>query len=413
MKRPLLVVLLAVVAALCGPALAADSEVVTFKTEDRLQIQGDLFAAGVKGAPGVVALHMYPADRKSWGPVARDLKKAGIDFLAIDMRGYGGSRMQGRKDLGPKVKERDAGLFRAMHKDALAAYRFLVERGTDPDRVAFLGASVGCSVSIDATAREPRIRGACVMTPGKNYLGVPTMQHLSDYGKRPLLILSSKEEAAVGAQPIKDALGDTAELVLCEQKGVHGTRMFGKVPGVEERIVKWFVSLLGAPAALDGRVSDDEMSGGDFGTWDLRADGNSSIFLKPVGSYLYVALKLEKAAAAPESFYFAFAPDGKLEGARRVACAFDKRGGKFTLEAMKGGAWKPAKPGLRKGARLGVSKSTAIELLLPMADVGLAKGRDYKVTLGFRRKASDILRAIPQGDQTMEKVDEWLPLSLR
>ena len=151
--------------------------------------------------------------------------------------------------------------FRKMWKDALAAYAFLVERGSDPGRVAFLGASVGCSVAIDAAAREPRIAGALVLTPGKNYLGIETMKHLKDYGDRPLLILSSKEEAGKGATAIAEELGDTAGVGLLDQTRIHGTMMFGKVPEIESRIVKLLSYLVGAGIA-GGASAVDVLRGG-------------------------------------------------------------------------------------------------------------------------------------------------------
>ena len=110
-------------------AAAAGPEVVAFQTEDRLTITGDLWSSGKKGAPAVVALHMYPSNRTSWQPIAGLFETAGIDFLAIDMRGYGDSAKQGRRDLSESVQKRESKLFRAMWRDALAAYAFLVGRG--------------------------------------------------------------------------------------------------------------------------------------------------------------------------------------------------------------------------------------------------------------------------------------------
>ncbi|MEN8152356.1 MAG: alpha/beta hydrolase, partial [Planctomycetota bacterium] len=212
-----------VVVLLTLPAVAGED--VTFTTADGLKITGTLYPSGRKGAAGVVALPMYMRQRSSWEPVAAHFTKAGIDFLAIDMRGHGDSAVQDGEDLSRRAKGRDPKLFNAMWQDALAAREFLIGKGADENRIGLLGASVGCSVAIDAASRTEKIPGVCVMTPGKAYLGVNTMEDLPGYGKRPMLILSSKEEAGGGATAIQEKLGDAAEIVLYDERQVHGTLM--------------------------------------------------------------------------------------------------------------------------------------------------------------------------------------------
>jgi len=403
---------LAAIVALSGFAHAAEPEVVTFETADKLTITGDLWSAGKKGGPAVVALHMYPSDRKSWRPLADRFRKAGVDFLAIDMRGYGDSATQRGKDISEKVRSRDPKHFKSMWKDALGAYEFLVERGADPGRVAFLGASVGCSVAIDAASREPKILGAAVLTPGTGYLGVETMKHLKGYGARPLLILSSKEEADVGANPIAKTLGESAELEIVPGKGIHGTRMFGKVPEIEDGIVKWLSDLVGGGIFLDGEVTRTEQVREDFGEWDMKENGRGTPVLRAAGRWLYAAIRMEGSAAAPERFWFGWARDGKADAARRIGCEFDKRGSKFTLEALDGTRWKAVKGGLPKGVRLGVSTRQAVEILVPRRLEGLAGEGDLKIAFGMKLRAGNLINVLPLADHGMNKVAGWLDYGL-
>ena len=72
-----------------------------------MKLQCDYYPSGKKGAPGVVALHMFRNVRQSWKPVAAKFAEAGIDFLAVDMRGHGESKVQDGKDLSERVYFRD------------------------------------------------------------------------------------------------------------------------------------------------------------------------------------------------------------------------------------------------------------------------------------------------------------------
>jgi len=303
---------------LCAvPALAAP-ERVAIETSDGMTLAGDLYLTGNQGAPAVVALHMYRSDRSAWAPVAKPLNDAGIDLLAIDMRGHGDSAVQGDVDLSGRVVKRDATLFNDMFKDALAAMDFLVTRGNDPGRIALLGASVGCSVAIDAAVRREQVRGVLLMTPGLNYLGVPTVQHIRDYGTRAMLILSSTLEADVGAKAIKQAVGSCCSVVLFEQQNIHGTRMFGKVEGVERRIADYFKMILGGPTALDGKLSEEEAKG--FSLHATLQVGDATLearaFLR--GRYLHAVLS-GKPELFPPRFIVAYTGRSMLPEAAAIA----------------------------------------------------------------------------------------------
>lgn len=145
-----------------------------------------------------------------------------------------------------RVLARDADLFNSMHLDAETAVRYLLEHGVEQQRVGLIGASVGCSVAIQTVAEgEVPVAAVVVMTPGKNYLGVATMQHIKMWRGQPLLILTSKEEEGRGAKAIYEKLRNKgSELRVFEEGGIHGTNMFGEVEGVEKMIASWLAGKL-------------------------------------------------------------------------------------------------------------------------------------------------------------------------
>jgi len=234
---------------------AKKGEDVSFKTADGLTIAATYWPpaeGAATPAPVVVALPMYQHERVSYAPMVGPITDRGMGLLALDLRGHGASAKQGDEDLSKKVEARDAALFNAMHEDVEAAVRWLAaEKKTPAGKIALLGASVGCSVAIDAAVRRPDDYAAVVcLTPGRNYLGVPTMDHVAKWqAGKALLLVSSQDEAAGGADPILTKLdGKGAEMKLvgpldtataAGPMALHGTNMFGKVLDLESNVADW------------------------------------------------------------------------------------------------------------------------------------------------------------------------------
>jgi pimeloyl-ACP methyl ester carboxylesterase len=104
--RTLTTVILALL--LAGKANAQKS--VSFPTEDGGVIFADVYGAGERG---VVLAHGGCFDKESWKNQARILAAAKFRVLALDFRGYGGSRGPGQSDP----------MSAPLHLDILAAVR--------------------------------------------------------------------------------------------------------------------------------------------------------------------------------------------------------------------------------------------------------------------------------------------------
>ena len=229
---------LLLLAAAAGPA----PEKVGFKTSDDVELVADFYRAG-PDAPTVICVPMFRNRRQSYEPLVQPLLDKGINVLTLDTRGHGESA----PDLRPKAEGRDPELFRTMHKDVEAAIAFLArEKGCDPTRIGLVGASVGCSVVVDTTVRHPDlVRAAVILTPGSNYLGVPTLEHLKRWPGTRIFTFCSFEEEKTSAAVVK-ALEpyDGSNHMFFDGTGIHGTRMFGKVTGIEELIANFMESSL-------------------------------------------------------------------------------------------------------------------------------------------------------------------------
>jgi alpha-beta hydrolase superfamily lysophospholipase len=227
----------------------AAAKVVTLKTRDGVTIKADWHPPSGKKHGVMVALHMLDGNRGDWAPLKEHLEAEGMGLLAIDLRGHGDSAMHKDKarSLAKRVKDRDPKLFLAMHKDVAAALRFLRRKGYGAKKVVFVGAHVGCSVALHAAAKNPKIKAAVLLSPGEKYFELDSKAHLKKWGKRSLLIVTSKEAVESGARPLYNALPnkERAVLLMLPQTKIHGTTMFGKVPGIAQRIVEWSAIQLG------------------------------------------------------------------------------------------------------------------------------------------------------------------------
>lgn len=315
--RTLVPVLVAAAAAALAPAAsaqeAADGKDVVVTTDDGLKLAATWWDAPGENGPGAVLLHMYRSDRSAWSRLIPHLRTRGVDVLAIDLRGHGGSAKQGEADLAPRVIERDEKLFAEMHRDAAAAVRWLVKEGKcDAKRVALVGASVGCSVAIDAAARHPdEVAAVACLSPGAKYLGLDTVAHAKTYpAKAPLLLLSHQTELEAGAEKVRDAVAGSRLVVYDDAPPAglegspmwaHGTRMFDHLPLVEQTVASFVAAKLGSAkdtVVLDGELSQPEWPDDVPGEVFAYRVGNRVAFGgRGVQGVLLVAKWREKGAA--------------------------------------------------------------------------------------------------------------------
>ena len=234
-------------------ATAHDPIRAEFTSEDGVRLVGDYWTPLGRNekAPVIILLHMYNSDRTAWG---RDmiiaLEYAGFAIMRIDMRGHGESTEPEEKDLEKRVADRDAELFGAMHKDVAAAIKWLEGRKeVDRSRIVLAGASVGCSVALDYAGRDKSIKAVALLSPGANYLGLDSVAHIKKYGERPLMMLTSEQERGRGFDVLVeegDKAGVKVTAEVFEQEQIHGTNMFGKVEGVEQKIADFLKAQVAA-----------------------------------------------------------------------------------------------------------------------------------------------------------------------
>ncbi len=125
-----------------GEVLAGGEE-VGFETEDGLKLAGWFLPAQGGGTRVcVLVFNGNAGNRAERAPLARGLSRAGLSVLLSDYRGYGGN--PGRPS--------EVGL----QADARAARAYLGARDdVDPDRIVYLGESLGAAVAVALAGERP------------------------------------------------------------------------------------------------------------------------------------------------------------------------------------------------------------------------------------------------------------------
>lgn len=232
--------------------------VVTFPSLDGVQIQADYYPVKVpakKKTPVAILIHMYPADRSSWKPLVPALRKSGVAVLAYDIRGAGGSTKPDGMNLAKGYKERDPALFASAWMDTEGAIGWLRNQDNiDTSRCVLIGASIGCSIALDDAARTQTVAGVVCLSPGTNYFGLDSIEHIKTCSSTPVLLIAPKGEFEAVTKLVEASGGKAKSKKYPGGNENHGTKMltadFG--PKVTKKIMKFVRKTLGIKKKKDG-----------------------------------------------------------------------------------------------------------------------------------------------------------------
>jgi pimeloyl-ACP methyl ester carboxylesterase len=200
--------------------LQASEGEVSFKTEDGININGNIFGTGNKW---IILSHMYPTDQTSWFDFAQYLAENGYIVLTYDFRGYGKSG--GSRDISN------------IDKDLEAAIVFISQY--DSEKIFLMGASMGGTASLIVAARE-YIDGVISLSSPDEMDSLSALDEVEDIDA-PILFIASQgdEDAAASAESLFDMSLEPKEIEILDGNS-HGTFIFEEEPENGE-IVKQLV----------------------------------------------------------------------------------------------------------------------------------------------------------------------------
>lgn len=232
-------------------------ERITFSVDSSITIVGSYWQG--KGRRAVILLHMMPATKESWIPLADRLHKAGMHVLAVDLRGHGESvrSTQGILEYALFTNEQH----QASIADVEGAREWLHERGIAYQDILLGGASIGASLAMQYLARHSEASAAFLLSPGLAYRGIeilPLARQLHS-GQR-LFIASAEDDPRVAnnaaeARQIADAASCT-KLFIPYAAGGHGTDILVAHPELMDAIVTWLTAPQGREAITDEVFED-------------------------------------------------------------------------------------------------------------------------------------------------------------
>nr|HEX4314115.1 hypothetical protein [Kofleriaceae bacterium] len=252
-----------------APPAPPGGRVVAIRSADGTPLAATYFAAvGAGPHPAALLLPQSDRTRRSWDAVAAQLAAAGIDALAVDVRGRGDS---GRAPLWTLPDDARQALAARWPDDVDAALAFLrAQPGVSRDRVGVAGAgSLGVGFAVDAAVRHPDVVVSLVLMSGEaERAGTEFLRHadqlpelfvVSDDDEYPptqdamkllYLAASSARKQLVRYAAPQDAPWldyETSNPNLVAAHGAHGTDLFGPHPELASIVVHWFATSL-APA---------------------------------------------------------------------------------------------------------------------------------------------------------------------
>ncbi|OGS05026.1 MAG: hypothetical protein A3G41_01100 [Elusimicrobia bacterium RIFCSPLOWO2_12_FULL_59_9] len=174
----------------------AFGEKVEFRTADGWKLGAWYAPRRDAGLWTFICLHGVGAGKGEWEHFASTAAALGYGILAYDARGHGESQMgpQGRADFRSFQRRGEDNEWNQMTADVEAALVFLSSQGVNSSSTVLVGGSIGANIMLKAASRHPEIPMAILASPSLNYREVRTVNDIRQYGRRPLLLMTSQND---------------------------------------------------------------------------------------------------------------------------------------------------------------------------------------------------------------------------
>ncbi len=212
---------------------------IFLSTKDNVKIAADLYE--VENPAGwLVLVHMMPTTKESWLNLAEEFANQGYESIAIDLRGHGES------DKGP---DGYLSFSDSQHQKSIldleAAANYLIQnRGATPDKISFIGASIGANLSLQYISEHPEFKTVILLSPGLNYRGIKTEPLVKNFraGQKVFFVSSQDDgENAEENQKLYESVpaGIEKEIEIYKAAG-HGTTILENESGLKNLILEFF-----------------------------------------------------------------------------------------------------------------------------------------------------------------------------
>jgi len=203
----------------------------TWTTTDGVQLAGFFHPPKTPQKTTWILLHGLGSTQDEWLGFANRLVGEGYGILLYDARGHGKSTKRASGKTIDYREFRQVGgdsQWSHMISDLGSATNLLISRyKISPEKIGLGGASLGANVVLVYASQTPQIRSIFLLSPGLEYAGININQAWNRYGKRPLFIAASPEDAYAFAsvQTLIKTRTDRACRASVGQAAEHGVAM--------------------------------------------------------------------------------------------------------------------------------------------------------------------------------------------
>ncbi|MEC7239880.1 MAG: alpha/beta fold hydrolase [Myxococcota bacterium] len=190
---------------------------------------------------GVVLVHDDGGNGSDWEFFANRLKRTGFHTLAVDLRGHGASRVNGR------LSNED---YTAMKADVIAAVNWLRRKGVE--ELILIGAGLGANLALQTAAEDTEVSKLVLLSPRHRVKGVTVDGFLGRYGERPVMIAVSVEDTYASKTSLlldSQAVGEHKMEIL--SNAGSGTQMLDREPSLASTIQGFLNDVAEEGEALD------------------------------------------------------------------------------------------------------------------------------------------------------------------
>ncbi len=252
-KTVLLLLFFITVPGCTGKPAKGTLQKVTFKTQDGWTLAAD-YSGPVKGVSraAVIMFHGLGSGKNEWKLLTERLGLAGMEYLAVDLRGHGESNNspKGKRDFRSFIRKED---WAGVVNDVFASVRFLKKKGLRENQIILVGASIGANLVLKASVSGSiKPKAIVLLSPGLNYQGITTAHAIKKTGTMPVLIAAAPvDEYAYESSLILMQISQSAkeaDISFIKAAEGHGVNMFegekNKSAKVFEKIFDWIENSL-------------------------------------------------------------------------------------------------------------------------------------------------------------------------
>ncbi len=206
---------------------------ILIRTTDGITLSG--LWGDRKARKSVLLLHMMPATKENWEPLADELYAKGFNVLAIDFRGHGKS--SGGDYTTFKDEEHQKYFI-----DARAALSWL-EDTYQSTQIMLVGASIGANISLQCMAHDQLVKRCVCLSAGLDYYGVKSTDFVTQLQPdQSVLFIASHDDVrksgldcATQAEQLY-ALATSKKEKSIYPTGGHGTELLETYPELFQTI---------------------------------------------------------------------------------------------------------------------------------------------------------------------------------